>query len=137
MIVIDNTIVNVALPSIQRDLHFSASDLAWVVDGYLLTAGGLLLLGGRLGDLFGQRRLFLIGTAVFTLASLGSGLALTPWMLIISRFIQGVGEALASPARSRWWLCCFQAPANAPVRSLSGVALLAWGRRSRWCSPEC
>jgi MFS family permease len=56
MIVIDNTIVNVALPSIQRDLHFSSSDLAWVVDGYLLTAGGLLLLGGRLGDLFGQRR---------------------------------------------------------------------------------
>jgi hypothetical protein len=77
MIVIDNTIVNVALPSIQRDLHFAASDLAWVVDGYLLTAGGLLLLGGRLGDLFGQRRLFLIGTAVFALASLGSGLALT------------------------------------------------------------
>ena len=98
MIVIDITVVNVALPSIQRALHFSASGLAWVVDGYALMAGGLLLLGGRVGDLFGRRRLFLIGAALFAVASLTSGLAQNSTMLILSRFGQGTGEALASPA---------------------------------------
>ncbi len=98
MIIIDITVVNVALPSIQRSLHFTGSSLAWVVDGYALMAGGLLLFGGRLGDLFGRKRLFLIGTALFAVASLTSGAALNHTMLVFSRFAQGAGEALASPA---------------------------------------
>jgi EmrB/QacA subfamily drug resistance transporter len=98
MLVIDQTIVNVALPSIQRDLHASTSGLAWVVNGYVLTAGGLLLLGGRLSDLFGRRRLFQIGTLLFALASLVCGLAQNIEMLVASRFVQGAGEACASPA---------------------------------------
>ncbi|HMC37686.1 MAG TPA: MFS transporter, partial [Actinomycetota bacterium] len=98
MIIIDITVVNVALPSIQRALGFSGGGLAWVVDGYALMAGGLLLLGGRAGDLFGRRRLFLIGATVFGVASFTSGAAQNQTMLIASRFAQGAGEALASPA---------------------------------------
>jgi EmrB/QacA subfamily drug resistance transporter len=98
MIIIDITVVNVALPSIQRALHFSGGGLAWVVDGYALMAGGLLLFGGRVGDLFGRRRLFLIGTALFAVASFTSGAAQNHTMLVMSRFAQGAGEALASPA---------------------------------------
>lgn len=98
IIVIDQTVVNVALPSIQRDLGASASGLAWVVNGYLLTAGGLLLLGGRVSDLLGRRRIFLVGTALFAAASLGAGAAPTAEVLIACRFAQGAGEALASPA---------------------------------------
>jgi EmrB/QacA subfamily drug resistance transporter len=98
MIIIDITVVNVALPSIQRSLHFTGDSLAWVVDGYALMAGGLLLFGGRLGDLFGRKRLFLIGTALFAVASFTSGAAQNHTMLIVSRFAQGAGEALASPA---------------------------------------
>jgi EmrB/QacA subfamily drug resistance transporter len=98
MIIIDITVVNVALPSIQRSLHFTGDSLAWVVDGYALMAGGLLLFGGRVGDLFGRKRLFLIGTVVFAVASFASGAAQNHTMLIISRFAQGAGEALASPA---------------------------------------
>src|SRR5438876_7800854 len=96
--IIDITVVNVALPSIQRSLHFTGDSLAWVVDGYALMAGGLLLFGGRVGDLFGRKRLFLIGTAVFAVASFTSGAAQNHTMLVISRFAQGAGEALASPA---------------------------------------
>jgi EmrB/QacA subfamily drug resistance transporter len=96
MIVIDATIVNVALPSIQRDLDFSQSNLAWVVNAYLIAFGGLLLLAGRIGDLIGQRRIFLVGLAVFTGASLLCALAQSQEMLIGARFIQGVGGALAS-----------------------------------------
>jgi EmrB/QacA subfamily drug resistance transporter len=98
MIIIDITVVNVALPSIQRSLHFTGGGLAWIVDGYALMAGGLLLFGGRVGDLFGRRRLFLIGTALFAVASFTSGAAQNQTMLIMSRFAQGAGEALASPA---------------------------------------
>jgi EmrB/QacA subfamily drug resistance transporter len=98
ILVVDVTIVNVALPHIQRDLHFSHAGLAWVVDGYVLMAGGLLLLGGRLADMFGRRRLFLIGVGVFALASALSGAASSPAMLVSSRFAQGAGEALAAPA---------------------------------------
>src|SRR5579862_9202163 len=90
MIILDQTIVNVALPSIQTDLHFSQSSLAWVVNAYLIAFGGLLLLAGRLGDLIGRRRVFLAGLAVFTLASLGCGLADTRATLIAARFVQGV-----------------------------------------------
>jgi len=96
MIVIDATIVNVALPSIQTDLGFSQSNLAWVVNGYLIAFGGLLLLAGRIGDLIGQRRIFLIGLAVFTAASLLCALAQGQGLLIGARFLQGVGGALAS-----------------------------------------
>jgi len=98
MIIIDITVVNVALPSIQRSLHFTGSSLAWFVDGYALMAGGLLLFGGRVGDLFGRKRLFLIGTALFAVASFTSGAAQNHTMLVASRFAQGAGEALASPA---------------------------------------
>ena len=96
MIVIDATIVNVALPSIQDDLGFSQSNLAWVVNAYLIAFGGLLLLAGRIGDLIGQRRVFLIGLAVFTGASLLCALAQSQGMLIAARFVQGVGGALTS-----------------------------------------
>ncbi len=96
MIVLDTTIVNVALPSIQSDLGFSQTSLAWVVNAYLLTFGGFLLLGGRLGDLYGHRKLFMIGIAVFTLASLGCAVSVSEGMLIALRAIQGVGGAIAS-----------------------------------------
>src|SRR5437870_1681500 len=96
MIVLDTTIVNVALPSIRTDLRFSEASLAWVVNAYLLTFGGFLLLGGRLGDLFGHRRLFLIGIALFTLASLACGLSTTPEFLVAARAIQGIGGAIVS-----------------------------------------
>jgi EmrB/QacA subfamily drug resistance transporter len=96
MIVLDATIVNVALPSIQEDLGFSQSSLAWVVNAYLIAFGGLLLLAGRIGDLIGQRRIFLIGLVIFTAASLLCALAQTQGMLIGARFVQGVGGALTS-----------------------------------------
>ncbi|AFQ49085.1 DHA2 family efflux MFS transporter permease subunit [Burkholderia cepacia] len=96
MIVLDSTIVNVALPSISTDLHFSETALVWVVNAYLLTFGGCLLLGGRLGDLYGQRRMFLAGLVVFTLASLACGLAQSQTMLIAARAVQGFGGAIVS-----------------------------------------
>jgi EmrB/QacA subfamily drug resistance transporter len=96
MIILDQTIVNVALPSIQSDLGFSQSSLAWVVNAYLIAFGGLLLLAGRLGDLVGRRRVFMGGLALFTLASLLCGAAQSQEMLIAARFVQGVGGALTS-----------------------------------------
>jgi EmrB/QacA subfamily drug resistance transporter len=96
MIILDQTIVNVALPSIQHDLHFSQSSLAWVVNAYLIAFGGLLLLVGRLGDLIGRKRIFLAGLAVFTLASILCGLAQSQGVLVAARFVQGVGGAMTS-----------------------------------------
>jgi EmrB/QacA subfamily drug resistance transporter len=96
MIILDQTIVNVALPSIQTDLHFSQSSLAWVVNAYLIAFGGLLLLVGRLGDLIGRRRIFLIGLAVFTAASMLCGVSQSRGMLIGARFVQGLGGAMTS-----------------------------------------
>src|SRR5919198_2857675 len=96
MIVLDATIVNVALPSIQADLGFSQNDLAWVINAYLITFGGLLLLAGRIGDLIGQRRIFLFGLTTFTGASLLCALAQTQGLLIGARFVQGIGGALTS-----------------------------------------
>src|SRR5215204_2704193 len=96
MIVLDATIVDVALPSIQEDLGFSQSNLAWVVNAYLIAFGGLLLLAGRLGDLLGQRRIFLIGLAIFTVASVLCAVSQSQAMLIGARFVQGVGGALSS-----------------------------------------
>jgi EmrB/QacA subfamily drug resistance transporter len=96
MIILDQTIVNVALPAIQRDLGFSPSSLAWVVNAYLIAFGGLLLLAGRLGDLIGRKRMFVTGLAVFTAASLLCGVAANPWLLITGRFVQGIGGAMAA-----------------------------------------
>src|SRR3712207_5265993 len=96
MIVLDGTVVNVALPSIQEDLGFSQSSLAWVVNAYLIAFGGLLLLAGRLGDLISRRGIFLAGLAVFTVASVACGLAQTQEMLVAARFVQGVGGAMTS-----------------------------------------
>jgi len=96
MIVLDTTIVNVALPSIKTDLKFGDTALAWVVNAYMLTYGGFLLLGGRLGDLYGHRRLFLIGIGVFTLASLACGLSTTQIALVVARSVQGLGGAVVT-----------------------------------------
>src|SRR6266508_3507456 len=96
MIVLDGTIVNVALPSIRDDLGFSQTSLAWIVNAYLLTFGGFLLLGGRLGDLFGHRRLFLIGITLFTVASVGCGVSTTQGLLVAARAVQGLGGAVVS-----------------------------------------
>jgi EmrB/QacA subfamily drug resistance transporter len=96
MIVLDTTIVNVALPSIREDLRFTETSLVWVVNAYMLTFGGFLLLGGRLGDLFGSRRLFLLGLVFFSLASLGCGLATSQTALIAARALQGLGGAVVT-----------------------------------------
>jgi EmrB/QacA subfamily drug resistance transporter len=98
MIMLDNTVVNVALPSIERDLHVSISSLEWIVTAYALTFAALLITGGKLGDLFGRRRIFVIGIAIFTLSSLACGLAPTAEFLIGARAVQGVGAALMNPA---------------------------------------
>ena len=98
MVILDATVVNIALPEIQHGLHFSSTSLAWVLNGYMLTFGGLLLLGGRAGDILGRRRMFLIGVCLFTLASLAGGLAASSGLLLAARAVQGVGGALASPA---------------------------------------
>src|SRR5687767_2879918 len=96
MIVLDVTVVNVALPAIQDDLGFSSASLAWVVNAYLIAFGGLLLLAGRLGDLVGRRTIFIAGLAVFTVASFLCGVADSQWMLVGARFLQGVGGAMTS-----------------------------------------
>jgi MFS family permease len=96
MIILDGTIVTVALPSIQRQLGFSAVSLSWVVNAYLIGFGSLLLLAGRLGDLIGRKRMFLAGLAAFTVASLLCGLSAGPAMLIAARFAQGIGGAMAT-----------------------------------------
>ncbi len=112
MIVLDVTIVGVALPSIREDLGFSETSLAWVVNGYLLTYGGFLLLGGRLGDLFGHRRLFIAGISLFTIASLACGLAETQWFLVGSRSVQGLGGAVASAVSLSLMMNLFTEPAE-------------------------
>jgi len=112
MIVLDATIVNVALPSIQDDLGFSQSNLAWVVNAYMIPFGGLLLLAGRLGDLLGQRRIFLVGLTVFTAASIVCALSLNQEMLVGARFIQGIGGAMASAVILGMIVTMFPEPAN-------------------------
>jgi EmrB/QacA subfamily drug resistance transporter len=98
MVTLDATVVNVALPHIQRGLGFSSTGLSWVLNAYVLTFGGLLLLGARAGDLLGRRRTFLLGIAIFSLSSLAGGLATAGWMLLAARALQGVGAALAAPS---------------------------------------
>src|ERR1700736_3045553 len=95
MMVLDATIVNVALPSIQHDLHFTQQNLTWVLNGYLITFGGFLLLAGRMGDLVGRKKVFLTGIVVFTAASILCGVATSQGMLIGARLLQGVGGAIA------------------------------------------
>jgi EmrB/QacA subfamily drug resistance transporter len=112
MIVLDTTIVNVALPSIRSDLHFSQTSLAWVVNAYLLTFGGFLLLGGRLGDLYGHRRLFLAGITLFTFASLCCGIATSQELLVGARAVQGVGGAIASAVSLSLMMNLFTEPAE-------------------------
>jgi EmrB/QacA subfamily drug resistance transporter len=112
MIILDQTIVNVALPSIQGDLGFSQSSLAWVVNAYLIAFGGLLLLAGRLGDLLGRKRMFLTGLAVFTAASLLCGVAQTQAMLVGARFVQGVGGAMTSAVILGMIVTMFPRPAE-------------------------
>ena len=136
MIILDQTIVNVALPSIQRDLHFSQSGLAWVINAYLIAFGGLLLLVGRLGDLIGRRRIFLAGLAVFTTASLLCGVAASQAVLVGARFLQGIGGAMTSAVILGMIVTMFPGPASGPRRSAStasspsaggAVGLLAGG----------
>ncbi len=112
MIVLDTTIVNVALPSIRTDLGFSETSLAWVVNAYVLTFGGFMLLGGRLGDLFGHRRLFLIGITLFTAASLACGLAGSQEFLIAARAVQGLGGAVVSAVALSLIMTLFTEPAE-------------------------
>src|SRR5256714_7444921 len=95
---LDNTIVNVALPSIQRSLHLKVSELEWIVTGYALTFGALMLTGGKLADLLGRRRIFVVGLVIFTGSSLACGLAGSAGLLIGARVVQGVGSALMNPA---------------------------------------
>jgi EmrB/QacA subfamily drug resistance transporter len=98
MVVLDATVVNIALVPIQRSLHFTSTDLSWVIDAYSLAFGGLLLLGGRAGDVFGRRRMLIIGLAIFTVASFLGGIAMTSTWLLATRAIQGVGAAMAAPS---------------------------------------
>src|SRR5437899_4349457 len=112
LIVRDTTIVNVALRSIRADLGFSETSLAWVVNAYLLTFGGFLLLGGRLGDLFGHRRLFLFGISLFTAASIACGLSTTQGLLVAARAVQGLGGAVASAVSLSLMMNLFTEPAE-------------------------
>src|SRR6266852_7807225 len=112
LIVVDMTIVNVALPSIQRDLGFSQSGLAWVINAYLIAFGGLLLLAGRLGDLFGRKRVYLAGLAIFVGASLLCGLSFSQPLLIAARFVQGVGGAVSSAVILGMVVTLFPEPAE-------------------------
>jgi EmrB/QacA subfamily drug resistance transporter len=128
MIVLDSTIVNVALPSIRDDLGFSETSLAWVVNAYLLTFGGFLLLGGRLGDLYGHRRLFVYGISLFTLASLACGLAGSQGVLVGSRAVQGLGGAVVSAVALSLIMLLFTEPAErAKAMGVFGFVLSGGG----------
>jgi EmrB/QacA subfamily drug resistance transporter len=112
MIVLDTTIVNVALPSIRTDLGFNETTLVWVVNAYMLTFGGFLLLGGRLGDLYGHRRLFLLGIVLFTAASAACGLSYSQVMLVVARAVQGLGGAVVSAVALSLMMNLFPEPAE-------------------------
>jgi EmrB/QacA subfamily drug resistance transporter len=143
MVVLDATIVNIALPDIQTELHFSRTDLSWVLNAYALTFGGLLLLGARAGDLFGRRRIFLAGVGLFTLASLAGGLTTSSGLLLAARAVQGVGAAAASPSALALLMISFREGAER-ARALalyaavsiggSAVGLIAGGVLVEWTS---
>ncbi len=126
MIVLDTTVVNVALPSIREDLGFSEASLAWIVNAYLLTFGGFLLLGGRLGDLFGHRRLFLIGIALFTAASLACGLAQSQEFLVGARAVQGFGGAIVAVVALSLVVTMFTEPAEL-AKAMGIISFIAAG----------
>ncbi len=126
MIVLDTTIVNVALPSIKADLKFTESSLAWVINAYMLTFGGFLLLGGRLGDLFGHKKLFLVGISLFTLASLACGLSRSQETLIIARAVQGLGGAVVSAVSLSLIMNLFTKPAER-ARAMGYVGFVSAG----------
>ena len=136
MVTLDVTVANVALPSIGRDLGFAVGDLQWIITPYVLLTGGLMLLGGRAADLLGRRPVFLVGLAIFTLASLVSGLAWSPAALVASRALQGAGAALLLPAA----LSILTTSYDGARRTR---ALAAWGRspaegwRSACSSVDC
>jgi EmrB/QacA subfamily drug resistance transporter len=143
MVVLDSTIVNVALPDMKTALHFSDAQLSWVLNAYTLTFGGLLLLGARAGDLLGRRMTFLVGIAVFTLASLVGGFATTGWFLLAARALQGVGGALAAPSSLALLATMFpegreriRAIALFTVVSIGGgaIGLIAGGMLTEWTS---
>jgi EmrB/QacA subfamily drug resistance transporter len=128
MIVLDSTVVNVALPSIRSDLGFSAESLAWVVNAYMLTFGGFLLLGGRLGDIYGHRRLFLLGIVSFTVASLICGLSSSQEMLVIARAVQGLGGAVVSAVALSLIMVLFTEPGDrAKAMGVFGFVLSGGG----------
>jgi EmrB/QacA subfamily drug resistance transporter len=143
MVVLDATIVNIALQDIKTSLHFSPAGLSWVVNAYTLTFGGLLLLGARAGDILGRRRVFLGGLAVFTIASLVGGFAQSPAELLIARAVQGIGGALASPSALALLMTTFPDP-RARTRAIglytavsiggAAVGLIAGGMLSEWAS---
>jgi EmrB/QacA subfamily drug resistance transporter len=143
MVVLDGTIVNVALPHIQRGLGFSGTGLSWVLNAYILTFGGLLLLGARAGDLLGRRRTFLFGIALFSLSSLAGGFATTSWMLLAARGLQGVGAAFAAPSSLALLTTMFPEGAQR-VRAIGlfttvsaaggAVGLVAGGLLTEWAS---
>ncbi len=124
MIVLDLTVVNVALSSIQHDLHFTDASLAWVVNAYMIAFGGLLLLAGRLGDLLGRRRIFLSGLAVFMAASLACGLAQSQSVLVVARFVQGVGGAMTSAVVLGMIVTMFPEPRE-QARAIGAFAFVA------------
>src|SRR5918994_2128422 len=128
-IVLDGTIVNVALPAIQGSLGFSQAGLSWVVNAYLLTFGGFLLLGGRAGDLFGRRRVFAFGLGLFTLASLLCGLAVSQGLLVAARALQGVGGAIIAPAALSIIITTFKDP-NDRARAMGIWAFVVSGGAS-------
>src|SRR5688572_11511951 len=128
MIVLDTTVVTVALPSIQADLGFSGSSLVWVLNAYMLTFGGFLLLGGRLGDLYGPRRWFLIGLSLFTVASLACGLANSQFTLVAARAIQGLGGAVVTAVALSLIMNLFTEPAErAQAMGIYGFVCAAGG----------
>jgi EmrB/QacA subfamily drug resistance transporter len=124
MLILDATVMNVALPRIQQGLGFSPTGLSWVLNSYTLTFGGLLLLGGRAGDIFGRRRLFSTGLAVFTLASLAGGFATTATWLIAARVLQGIGAAMAGPSTIALIVTTYTEP-RARIRALSILSAVA------------
>ncbi len=143
MIILDATVVNIALPHIETGLRFSATSLSWVMNGYMLTFGGLLLLGGRAGDILGRRRMFMAGIVIFTLASFAGGLATSAGMLLAARAIQGVGGALASPAVLALVVSAFPegkeriralAIYSAVVTGGSSLGLVLGGMITQWAS---
>jgi MFS family permease len=133
MVVLDVSIVNVALPSMGRDLHFSYSSAQWVINAYVLTFAGFLLLGGRAADYFGRRHVYLTGIVVFTLASIGAGLAQTGPEMVTIRAIQGIGGAILSPATLTIIVTTFQGPRLPKAIGAWARSRAPAGRRGR-CS---